>query len=410
MCGLAGFRDHIAIAARVLRRRTVAQLATTRASPDNPGAADSALAAHSPAPSMISSVSATVTDALSAASEDVAHFLEDTREAATSKAMLMQAWWEMEGSALMQESVARVVSGIAEDVEKSMDASGVSSAAATAAAAIANTDVYKRAKHNMEDIQSRVVRNRDAMKTELHDAAIVSVSKVLGPSMKKVEALLKDLVCDSEMPRIVDRAANELVHNFVDSIRDEISRALSRTFMSERPDPRLHEEYKCCPLHKTCCGLQAVRAWILYHRMPYDRSVWGSLKDKWWWFLQLISVMPFWGLSYVYWLIVFLFLDKKDEFQLVDFIVTFKLAQCITHFALLTMLGGIRFTYCLQYSSYVARRESVWPEPLTASQIAAGKSNVFPDCVLTGQLELELPEWAYYATDENLAMALSCGW
>lgn len=64
------------------------------------------------------------------------------------------------------------------------------------------------------------------------------------------------------------------------------------------------------------------RAWVLYTLAPFDRSLWACTKDPLWWGLHALGATPV--LGQLWWVIVFLMHDRRDEGRVADFIVTFE--------------------------------------------------------------------------------------
>lgn len=62
-----------------------------------------------------------------------------------------------------------------------------------------------------------------------------------------------------------------------------------------------------------------LRAWTLYNLSPFDKSIWLCMRSVNWWLLNAIGLIP--GINHLWWLLVFLFKDKSDEYQLCDFII-----------------------------------------------------------------------------------------
>eukprot|EP00941_MAST-03F_sp_MAST-3F-sp1_P005268 g5268.t1 len=320
----------------------------------------------------------TVADLKSAASS--------AKSAAVSKAKLCQAWWELEGYHMLAGVAARSAIELEDDLSilEGKVAHLVRPLTTKAIDYVSHTKVYNDVKQKIDAFSKEVVEAKNEMKVEVHDAALNTARKYLGPLLEKVGDLLKASLKDEFMPGIVSRAINKLVDNFLHSLDKTFESELLQGLMMERPDPRLHEDYKCFPLRSTYCGLSVVRAWILYHKLPYDRSIWGSLRDKWWWFLLIVSILPFWGIAQAFWVLFFFFIDKEDEFQLVDFIISFKVATCISLLLGTVLSGGYRFSYCMGYEDIEARWSSPWPDPMANSG-----HRVFPECLMIGDLDVQ---------------------
>ena len=67
-----------------------------------------------------------------------------------------------------------------------------------------------------------------------------------------------------------------------------------------------------------------MRAKVLYNIYPYDKSIWQMLRNPKWCVAFVLSVWPVWGLQPIYWLLVWASINRRDEYQLVSFILEFK--------------------------------------------------------------------------------------
>lgn len=65
--------------------------------------------------------------------------------------------------------------------------------------------------------------------------------------------------------------------------------------------------------------LLRLRAWVLYHLSPCDKSVWACMRNPHWWLLNAVGLIP--GVNHLWWLLLLAWKDKRDEYQLCDFII-----------------------------------------------------------------------------------------
>ncbi|RYG57306.1 hypothetical protein EON66_00705 [archaeon] len=94
----------------------------------------------------------------------------------------------------------------------------------------------------------------------------------------------------------------------------------------------------------------AARAWILYALSPADASMWALYRRPSYWALQLIGFIPVAPLAYGWWLMLFLFKDKADEFQLADFIIGFEVSKFFSNGCFGLLLGALRYFVCTNFS------------------------------------------------------------
>lgn len=91
------------------------------------------------------------------------------------------------------------------------------------------------------------------------------------------------------------------------------------------------------------------RGHVLYHLFPYDKSIWMSIRDPWWVIYSCVGIFPVIG--QLWWLLLFLIKDKRNEHQLCQFIVGFKVAQFITLGILHMLLGVFSYILCTIHGS-----------------------------------------------------------
>jgi len=96
------------------------------------------------------------------------------------------------------------------------------------------------------------------------------------------------------------------------------------------------------------CSYQGLRSFILYHFLPYDKSMFGTLEDPVYIFFFILSMMP--DIRVIFYLVVlFLFVvpGPPDEFQLVQFIMMFKGTQFISGGVAMMACGGTQYFWCI---------------------------------------------------------------
>ena len=73
--------------------------------------------------------------------------------------------------------------------------------------------------------------------------------------------------------------------------------------------------------------LRRWRAAVLYTLWPCDRSIWASLRKPSWWALQAIGHMPL--LGQLWWLMLAMLVDRRDEYQLCAFVVGLRVSHFV---------------------------------------------------------------------------------
>ena len=157
--------------------------------------------------------------------------------------------------------------------------------------------------------------------------------------LKRVPDIIKDEVVDKDMCGCVKWITKDSIDNLWPDVQEEIIFQL-RLRLNE-PNLVYNEPAPKRAWYSCCC--EYVRAWFRYTYMPADRSIWYRLKTFGFWLFTVIQIMPFYAVQPLFRLLIWLMMDKSDEFQLVFFIMDFKALQFFT----LGCLGGI-----INYLSY----------------------------------------------------------
>ncbi|CAK0909359.1 unnamed protein product, partial [Prorocentrum cordatum] len=89
------------------------------------------------------------------------------------------------------------------------------------------------------------------------------------------------------------------------------------------------------------------RGFLRYHIYPYDKAMWGKLRDPIWVMFTLGSLIPVSGFYALVYAVIFLVIDKRDEFQLLQFILQFKGTQFLSHGVIRTIMGFFMFVNCV---------------------------------------------------------------
>merc|ERR1719221_853950 len=100
----------------------------------------------------------------------------------------------------------------------------------------------------------------------------------------QIPPILKSSLDDPDMPRVVARGKDHAIDMVWPDIREEIM-----TQAAIVVDGKRKYETTAGP---ACCLL----AFMRYHIYPYDKTIWGQLKDPVWVIFTIISLLPVSGL------------------------------------------------------------------------------------------------------------------
>jgi hypothetical protein len=185
---------------------------------------------------------------------------------------------------------------------------------------------------------AREVYEREKLKLEARAAA--RVAKVVDRVLDKTTDVIKtSLTADPDMPNPVRKVMRSTVDGVMPDVREEV---LGTVVAKIRTKAAIDEgaPLRCCPN-----PLAWFRAWVLYTLFPHDRSVWRKIKNPWFWVLTAVSLVPRYGVQQLYFLMIIAFKDKRDEFQLVQYILAFKGFQFIGG-VIKTVSGAMLYWAC----------------------------------------------------------------
>jgi len=208
----------------------------------------------------------------------------------------------------------------------------------------ASTMVLKRAR-------KAASRRREILKARLLD--------VSGPlrrgMMRNTRDLVKDLaLADPDMWGFVRGIIGHLFDAFFADVEREVERHLEHQVLkqSRKHESSVVEEEE---VKGSACWRQflALRAFLLFHWKPYNKSFFGQMKDPVYLAMFGMQFVPFFGVRQAWFALVLflmLFPDQPDEFQLINFILMFKRTQFVTQGVLAVTLAGLKYFACYTYA------------------------------------------------------------
>ncbi|CAE7925932.1 unnamed protein product [Symbiodinium sp. KB8] len=164
------------------------------------------------------------------------------------------------------------------------------------------------------------------LKRKLYKLLILLVDKIPG--------ILKTVLEDPEMPSRVQRAQDAAVDAVWPDVRQEIMWELAVSMDGKAADQPKEQGCICC-------------SFLRYHLYPFDRGFWGRLRDPVWILFTIVGLLPVYGISPGIFLLIFLIVDKTDEFQLVSFILEFKGFQYLTQGLVRSLMGYFLYLNCV---------------------------------------------------------------
>ena len=209
-------------------------------------------------------------------------------------------------------------------------------------------DVYNEVKEKVaelkEDLIDELKNNQyfKDMKFKLNKFIILKLEKIIDKQLSNLAEKIKVSTDDPDMPKFVKKLKDDLIDEFYPDLKEEIMFMLKMEV--SQPYLELEEPKKLCCLFQ---GLRAFRAWILYTLDPVDMSIWKRMKTFSYWILQIVQNFPLYGVQTFFEFFYFLLMCKSDEYQLVNYIVTFKKMQFFTIGCLGGLIAYIQYFFCI---------------------------------------------------------------
>ena len=271
------------------------------------------------------------------------------------------------------ENASEVLEDAGEKVAQSQVGQQAMSGAASTSAAITsqankvvNSDLGKDTMKKAKDIKSSAKKEMKKAKEKVRRALIEKAVVVAGQGIDNaVDGVATSMGKDPFMPKVIIDAVDSVVDDIRDdakifvreNIEDmfekhdkEIKAKITATFAPccKRVVTNSETSYESNQTKYVCNPLSWIRAVVLYTMTPNNRSFWWQIYQPTWWILTFISVFPSYGVSQVWWVVLFFLRDYRDEFQLVSFMVKVKTTAVISVGLIPSYIGIMTYLDCVE--------------------------------------------------------------
>lgn len=210
---------------------------------------------------------------------------------------------------------------------------------ASAAAMETGKTVIGKSTSYAQDVQDQLEERKELYMDMMEKWLKIQLQKQSEWIIDRLPGLIKDLLEDPDMPRFISKGKDRAIDGLWPDVREEIVWETAVFIDGQPVDERAEEIEKSA-------GVDCFRAFIRYHLFPYDQSFWVQLKDPVYIIFLIGCSIPVAGFyAFVFFLLFFL-IDFRDEFQLIQYILTFKGFQFFTHGILRTVIGFWTFVAC----------------------------------------------------------------
>lgn len=154
--------------------------------------------------------------------------------------------------------------------------------------------------------------------------AVFSFISSLSDKLDMVTMVVVDGLDNSlDLPGFLAAPLEVMVRETVEDIKHETTAGIESFIVKEEEwQPTIRVE------DLTCWG--QFRGWFLYHWCPYDHSIGYQMVDPVYVTIKLCAAIPFFGTQALVYGCLFLLHDKRDDYQMVKFILDFKGMQALT--------------------------------------------------------------------------------
>jgi len=171
------------------------------------------------------------------------------------------------------------------------------------------------------------------MKTKFQEQAETLIDKIPGTIKYSLE--------DPYMPGCVRRSLHRGIDGCWPDFRQEILWEVQVMIDGDEEQYTQHMDERGAP----CCLLAKMR----YHLFPYNQGIWSCIRDPFYLLVNLLSIVPTYGIYAFTFLFIFILIDKKDEYQLVYFILSFKGAQFFSWGLVKGIVGFSMYFMCVTF-------------------------------------------------------------
>mmetsp|Transcript_47373 Transcript_47373/g.106482 ORF Transcript_47373/g.106482 Transcript_47373/m.106482 type:complete len:549 (-) Transcript_47373:180-1826(-) len=192
--------------------------------------------------------------------------------------------------------------------------------------------------------------------------AMNRLRRISTPIMATIFQSIRDLVkvqatADPHMPHRLRPVLHDISGSIIDDLEVEVDLTLRNATMVSDVIKRKHTEL-VQPQARYKVVLLSVRAFILFHWLPFDKSVFGKLKDPWYVLLMIISAVPTPCVRVVFFgfiLSMLLFPWPPDEYQMIAYILSFKGTQFFTTGVVSLLTIAVEYFMCYLFAGDAVR-------------------------------------------------------
>ena len=196
--------------------------------------------------------------------------------------------------------------------------------------------VTERVNEKKELVTGKIEETQD----KARNAAAEKATGLISDKLDMVTMVVVDGLDNSlDLPGFLAQPLEIMVRETVEDIKHETTAGIESFIVKEEEwQPTIRVE------DLNCWG--KFRGWVLYHWCPYDHAIGYQMVDPVYVMMKLCAALPFFGTQALFYAFLFMLHDKRDDYQMVKYILDFKGMQALTLGIMGVLIGGYRYWYC----------------------------------------------------------------
>jgi len=229
-------------------------------------------------------------------------------------------------------------------------------AASNVAEAATDNVLTKKASELKEEVKDKAGAQYLEAEDKRHESEFAAIKKTIDTTVPP--AVEKALTSDPWAPKWLGKAFRKV---WADSY-PKIMEVAKEIYMSDKgsnaqlgaseaatlKDPKL---WPPPPPFSLKAPLTWLRCQMLYSINPADKSLWYVVTTPVPRIMLILSVLPIFGISTMFWLVFALFMSKNDEYQITSYIATTKTLWLVTYGVLPVLAGYFKFAACYTFGT-----------------------------------------------------------
>jgi hypothetical protein len=199
------------------------------------------------------------------------------------------------------------------------------------------TKLRSQAEAFEEERRELLKKVEEGVRNQVREVVVKHAKTVTDKVFNALLPVVKEGAKDPDMPVFVQSFLDDTIDAVWPDVKDE---ALETLFAATGVFDTHHGEPPMCYPYNLV-------AFLRYVMQPYDKSVWKKMKHPVWWLILLIALVPRYAIGQMWYMLIFLIIDRNDEFQLVQYIMGFKAIQFLNLGIVSSLVGSAQYYICI---------------------------------------------------------------